>query len=93
MNDSKLVTALSNNQFVVHCDDVSVFQSYNTTMAVSDFVARKVYVRDSFKSTTTSKWVNVYLRDWVASDWEIVRLTEVKFEAQLRKLRKTKLFR
>lgn len=76
MNDSKLVTALSNNQFVVHCDDVSVMQSYNTTMAVSDFIARKVYVRD-----------------WVASDWEIVRLSEVKFEAQLKKLRKTKLFR
>ena len=93
MNDSKLVTALSNNQFVVHCDDVSVFQSYNTTMAVSDFIGRKVYVRDSFKSTTTSKWVNVYLREWVASDWEIIRLSDDKFDARLKKLRKTKLFR
>lgn len=91
--DSKLVTVLGNNQFVVHCDDVSVFQSYTTTMAVSDFIAGKVYVRDKFYSTTTSKWVNVYLRDWVASDWEIIRLSDDKFDARLKKLRKTKLFR
>lgn len=91
--DSRLVTVLANNQFVIHCDDVSVFQSHNTTMAVSDFIAGKVYVRDQFYSTTTSKWVNVYLRDWVASDWEIIRLSDDKFDAKLKKLRKTKLFR
>ena len=93
MNDTKLVTVLGNNQFVIHCDDVSVMQSHNTTMAVSDFVSGKVYVRERFYSTATSKWVNVYLRDWVASDWEVIRLSDEKFEARLKKLRKTKLFR
>lgn len=90
---AKLVEFLANNQCVVTADDVWVFQSYNTVMVVSDIIKHEVYIRDVFESTTTSKYVNRYLKEYVNPSWTIIKLNADDFDKKLAKLRKTKLFR
>lgn len=90
---AKLVEFLANNQCVVAADDLWVFQSYNTVMAVSDLIKHEVYIRDVFESNTTSKYLKRYLNEYVNPAWTIIKLNADDFDKKLSKLRKTKLFR
>ena len=90
---AKLVEFLANNQCVVAADDLWVFQSYNTVMAVSDLIKHEVYIRDVFESNTTSRYLKRYLNEYVNPSWNIVKLNADDFDKKLAKLRKTKLFR
>lgn len=88
----QLVIALKDNQYIVETPNLRLFQSYKTIICVSDKIAHKVYVNSTFYSTTTSKYKNEFLRDYVGADWERIELSEDKFEKQLSKLRMTRLF-
>ena len=50
------------NQFIVDFKHITVFQSYETVIAVYDYQTATLYQDEEYYSKTTSKYLNMFIR-------------------------------
>ena len=63
------VEQLANNQFIINCSDKTIFQSYNSIIAVKKLDGKGTVILDSYYwdySRTTGRYRNQFLNEGIA---------------------------
>lgn len=64
------------NQFVISCKDRTIFQSYETLIAVAMHDIKTVRVMDKYYSRTTSKYTNEFLYQY--RNYTVIRVDNLE---------------
>lgn len=71
-----------NNHYLIHCKNYTVFQSYETPIAIVDHSNGSVRVVDKKYSRTTSKYTNLFLSQY--KNYTVFYVTEEALEDIIR---------